>query len=231
MTATTSSETTSLLENRFSVRSFRDAPVDDDLVERVLAASTRAPTSFNFQGYALVVVRERARRAALAELIGKSFVAVAPAFVLVCADPGRLWDFGARHDVAVGPQHDDLGLSAVVDASLAGMCLALAAESVGLGTVMVGAVRNRVGAVSALLDLPEGVRVLFGVAIGWTDEVRRPRPRLRPGLVVHRERYSAASRTAAADGELWRPSGEVHDDEVAAWRSEVVRGLRMARRR
>ncbi|QTR04586.1 nitroreductase family protein, partial [Saccharothrix algeriensis] len=213
----------------FSARSFRDVPVDDDLLDRVLAAATRAPTSFNFQGYALVVIRDPARRAALAELIGKTFVAVAPAFVLVCADPGRLWAVGERHAVPVGPQHDDLGLSSVVDASLAGMCLALAAESVGLGTVMVGAVRNRVGAVSVLLDLPEGARVLFGMAIGWSDEVRRPRPRLRPDLVVHRERYSAAVRATTAMAiwallmfQLWtdtRASAQLRSEVARCWRT------------
>jgi nitroreductase len=229
-----SSETITLLRGRASVRDFGAAPVPDELVDDIVAAAVRAPTSFNFQAYSLVLVRDVAAREGIAALTKQRHIAAAPLFVVVCADVARLWHLGARYGEPTGPEHEDLALSAVIDASLAGMCLALSAESVGLGTVMIGAIRNRPGDIAALLDLPVGVTALFGVCLGWPASTPGTRPRLRAELVAHDERYQPEQSTkclAADESTLLRPDGPVTADDVAGWEVQHIRGLRLARQR
>ncbi|MBC3840263.1 hypothetical protein GXW82_08795 [Streptacidiphilus sp. 4-A2] len=76
-----------LLERRASVREFTSAPVSEEVVDRVLSAGLRAPTSFNFQPYSIVVVRDPGTRQALSELVGnQAHVRQAPVLLAVCAD-------------------------------------------------------------------------------------------------------------------------------------------------
>ena len=59
-----------LLMNRRSVRHFEDRDIPDDVVDRLLDAAANAPSGGNIQPLSIVVVRERSRRARLAEIVG-----------------------------------------------------------------------------------------------------------------------------------------------------------------
>jgi hypothetical protein len=82
-------------------------------------------------------------------------------------------------------------LVSTVDASLVGMSVQTAAESMGLGAVMIGAMRNHPKEVGQLLGLPEGVYVVYGMCLGWPDKAHIPvqKPRLPENLVIHQETY------------------------------------------
>ncbi len=56
------SETIALLNNRVSVRKFKDQPVPEELIEQVLNAAFRAPTSSNIQSYSVIIVHDPAIR-------------------------------------------------------------------------------------------------------------------------------------------------------------------------
>jgi nitroreductase len=57
------------IRRRRSVRRYTDRPVSDEDIDRVLRLALLAPTGHNAQAWSFVVVREPARRAALAELV------------------------------------------------------------------------------------------------------------------------------------------------------------------
>ena len=56
---TYTSETIELLHRRVSVRRYKPDPVPEAMVEAILKAAFRAPTSSNIQSYSVVVVRDR----------------------------------------------------------------------------------------------------------------------------------------------------------------------------
>ena len=58
-------ETINLLENRVSIRRFSDESVEPHLINAVLHAAFRAPTSSNIQAYSVIVVRDRDTKASL----------------------------------------------------------------------------------------------------------------------------------------------------------------------
>jgi hypothetical protein len=97
-----------------------------------------------------------------------------------------------------------------VDTALAAQNAVVAAESLGLGTVFVGAIRNHPDRVAAELGLPPHAVAAFGLAVGVPDPTENAgvKPRLPQAAVVHHERYDAA----AADAHI--PS---YDDRLAAY--------------
>ncbi len=64
----------------------------------------------------------------------------------------------------------------------------LAAESLGLSTVYIGAMRNRPEDVARLLGLPQGAAAVFGLCVGYAAEGHEGsvKPRLPQEAVLHR---------------------------------------------
>ena len=67
----------------------------------------------------------------------------------------------------------------------------MALESLGLGSVYIGAMRNHPEAVAKELNLPPNVFAVFGMAIGVPDPATPTgvKPRLGQAAVLHREQY------------------------------------------
>lgn len=182
-----------LLSHR-SVRAFRQDALPDGVLETLIAAAQSAPTSSNMQSWSVVAIRDDARKSRLAELAARQgFIRQAPLFLAFLADTSRLDRLGQREGQTLeGLQYLESFLVAAVDAALAAQNVVVAAESLGLGSVYVGALRNRPEEVAAELGLPPGVMAVFGLAVGVPDE-RVPtdiKPRLPQSLVLHHERYA-----------------------------------------
>ncbi len=90
-------------------------------------------------------------------------------------------------------------LVAAIDAALAAQNATLAAESLGLSTVYIGAMRNHPEEVAALAGLPPGAAVVFGLCVGYAAEGREGavKPRLPQEAVLHRGRYDLEGQDAA----------------------------------
>ena len=182
-----------LMSAHRSVRRYRSEPVDDALVERAVAAAQRAATSHAIQAYSLLRVRDRARRARLAELCGdQAQVAEAPVFLVVCVDQRR-HRLAARVRAASRADNLETFLLGAVDAALLAQNLVLALESQGLGTCYIGGLRNGLPEADRLLEVPHGVMPLFGLCAGWPagpeDDRAGPRPRMPLAAVLHEERF------------------------------------------
>ena len=225
---TESRGTIDTLLNHVSIRRYLPDPIPADVLNTVLAAARRSPTSSNMQAYSFVVVTDAARKARLAELAGnQSYIADCPVFIAVCADTYRLERAAEMHDRSLARNLENT-LVASVDAALAGMSLATAAESVGLGSVMIGGMRNHPAEVAELLNFPPGVYVVYGMCLGYpnAEQVPPQKPRLAAGLVVHHEQYDRRhieADLATHDAELaahYRSQGRTTPD--AAWTGVIA---------
>ncbi|MET0425918.1 MAG: NADPH-dependent oxidoreductase [Actinoplanes sp.] len=183
-----------------SVRQFTDRPVTDDELTALIAAAQSASTSSNLQPWSVVAVRDPARKARLAELAGRQqFVGQAPLFLVWIADLGRARRLAERSGAELAAaDYLETTLIGFVDTSLAAQNAVLAAESLGLGAVFVGAIRNHPEAVAAELGLPPHAVAAFGLAVGTPDPDERAgvKPRLPLDAVLHRERYDASTADA-----------------------------------
>lgn len=185
-----------------SVRRFCDQPVADEHLAAIVAAAQSAATSSNQQSWSVVAIADRPRRGRLAHLAGdQGFIAEAPLFLVWVADLSR----AARLARVAGVGFDagdylDSTLVAAVDAALAAQNAALAAESLGYGTVYVGAVRNRPREITEELALPPHTFPVVGLAVGRPDPAEQAgvKPRLPQRAVLHHEQYDVAT----ADSEV-----------------------------
>ena len=202
----------------------------------MLHAARRSPTSSNLQAYSFVVVQDPDTKKKLAELAGnQQHIETCSVCVAICADISRLEKACELHGNSLGKNLENT-LVASIDAALAGMSLSTIAESYGLGTVMIGGMRNQPKEVAELLNFPNGVYVAFGLCIGWPDwdRVSKQKPRFNPDINIHYEKYDSSSVTEnlnAYDNELsshYRSEGRQTQD--AAWTGIIANRLNEARR-
>ncbi|RAH98266.1 NADPH-dependent oxidoreductase [Acuticoccus sediminis] len=191
-----------LLSHR-SVRSYIDKPLPEGTVEALVAAAQSASTSSNLQTWSVVAVEDQERRNALsAYAANQAHIRVAPLQMVWIADLRRLYDAAARQGVtAEGVDYFEMFLVAAIDAALAAQNATLAAESLGLGIVYIGAMRNKPLEVAKLLNLPQRTMAVFGMCVGYPDPDRPAsvKPRIRQSGVLHRETYDADAAQPAVE--------------------------------
>lgn len=177
-------EGSEVIWQRKSIRQFRPDPVAPELFERILEAGTRAPSGGNMQPWEFVVIDDPAVRQAVVEATysgyysgpgnPQSWILGAPILIVVCCDFRRT---AARYG-ADGARWASLDVAAAIENMM------LAAVGAGLGSCWVGGFRET--EVSRVLGLPEGVRPLGLLPIGYPAENPSPRPRLPINYVTHR---------------------------------------------
>jgi nitroreductase len=185
----------SLLLHR-SVRAYQSDALPEGTLEILVAAAQSAATSSNMQTWSVIAVTEPATKAALATIAGKqAHIEQCPLFLVWIADLSRV----ERVGLAAGRQLEALPyletfLVAALDAAIAAQNAIVAAESMGLATVYIGALRNDVEQVASLLGLPPGAVAVVGLCVGYADESAPAlvKPRLAQSVVLHRERYDGA---------------------------------------
>ncbi len=152
-----------------AVRSYKDTPVPDDVVRRIVEAGRLTGSGMNRQPWHFIVIRERETLRRLGALASSgSYVAQAPLAIVVATDRSRF---------------------AVSDASRAIQSMLLAGWADGVGSNWVGF--GGLESARALLDIPASLDVLailpFGYparAVGRGNKQRKPL-----GDVAHLEKY------------------------------------------
>lgn len=182
-----------------SVRAFLPEPLPEGALETMVAAAQSASTSSALNQWSVVAVTDAELKQQLADTVARRvptdripWIEEAPALLLWIADASRAAEMtrgqGAEPVVL---DYLDSFLKASVDVALAAQNAALAAESLGLGVVFLGVVRNAGDEIAQIIQLPAYSFVAFGMAVGRPDLARvsgiRPRP--AQGMVLHRDRY------------------------------------------
>jgi FMN reductase (NADPH) len=229
------SETINLLHKRVSVRKYTDEPVSSEVIDAVLSAAFRAPTSSNIQAYSVVIVRDQASKDELSVITGNQrHVARTPVFLAFCADLTGMEGALKRHGHNLDDNNMEIGLVSTIDASLAGMAAYLAADSLGLHGLMIGGVRNDTKAVARVLGLPPRVYCVFGMCLGWPAEAPTLKPRRSLEGMVHHEKYDAGKLNAELDAydkalaDHYRSIGK--DTTDASWTDDIDDKFNVPRR-
>ena len=182
-----------LLLSHRSVRGYLPDPVPAGTLETLVAAAASAATSSNLQTWSVVTVTDPEVRAKLAKIANnQKHIQECPLFLVWLADLSRLERLGEAEGVTLASlPYLETFLVAAIDAALAAQNAVVAAESIGLSTVYIGALRNRPAEVAELLGLPPGVMGVFGLCVGYAkpEAAAEVKPRLPQSLVLHHGRY------------------------------------------
>ena len=160
---------------RRSVRKYLDKPVEHSKLEAIVKAGINAPSAMNRQNWAVRVIEDYKLIADVSEVYKqenpgmverdpnfKNMFRNAPNLICVCA-----------------PTDGNFNL----DAGLLGENMMLAAQSLGLGTcIQTGPVRflltnEKAKPFLEALDIPEGYKLLYVIAVGYPDEKPDAKPR------------------------------------------------------
>ncbi len=201
------------LLNHRSIRKFTGEPISAEMLTAILEAGRAVSTSSFLQATSIVRVVDSAKRtafrqiscdmtadeyaAALAEgkRLGHGYVESCAEYLVFCMDAHR------HHQLAdVQTDWAEVALIGAIDAALMAQNVLAAAESLGLGGVYIGSLRNDIARASELLNLPKHVVPLFGLCLGHPDMTAKinqsQRPRLPLEVLVSTDSYQVASDTA-----------------------------------
>lgn len=185
-----------------TVRTFLPDALPEGTVETLVAAASSAPTSSNKQAWSVIAVTDAARRAKIAQWAGgQKHITDAPLLLVWVADMSRHVRVAERQGAPLeGVDYTETLLVATLDAGLAAQNALVAAESMGLGTVYIGALRNRPVELAEELGLPPHAYAVVGLVVGHPDPAiaTAVKPRLPQKAVLHRERYDADDAEAVA---------------------------------
>lgn len=174
--------TIELLCQHRSIRHFTDKPITAEQREAIIKSAQCTSSSSFLQCTSIIRITDRALREALVPLTGgQQHVAQAAEFWVFCADFNRHLQICPDAQLGLAEQL----LLGVVDTALMAQNALTAAESLGLGGVYIGGLRNNIEAVTELLKLPKHVLPLFGLCLGWPAD----NPDLKPRLPVMTPTY------------------------------------------
>lgn len=160
---------------RRSVRKYLDKPVEHAKLEAIAQAGINAPSARNWQYWAVRIIEDQKLIADVSEVYKqanpdavsrepgfKNMFRNAPNLICVCAPKDGGFD---------------------LDAGLLGENMMLAAQSLGLGTcIQTGPVRflltnEKAKPFLEAIDIPEGYKLLYVIAVGYPDEKPDAKPR------------------------------------------------------
>ncbi len=164
-----------LVSKRHSIRSFKKDKIPEEYIKKILEAAIAAPSAGNLQSYEIIVISNDDIKKELAKAaLDQEFIAEAPINIIFCTNPKRCsWKYGKRGEE----------LYCLQDATIAAAYLQLAATSLGLGSVWVGAF-NEVE-VSNILNLPKHLHPIIIIPIGYPNEEPSPTSRRPLRDIVH----------------------------------------------
>jgi len=163
------------IRDRRSVRSYEKKGIPQDVLLKVLEAARLAPSANNRQPWRFVVVRNEAKRAALAKAAKEQqFVAEAPVVIAAVAlEPERVMTCGV-------PTY-------AVDLAIAVDHITLAAVQQGLGSCWIGAFYQE--DVKKILKIPAEYKVAALLTLGYPRDQARFKNRKSLDEIVCYEKW------------------------------------------
>lgn len=173
-----------------SIRQFKDEPLTNDQIQAIVQAASHTPSYMFIQAASIIGITDPQKQKAIAEICKQPYVAECGYLFVIVADMNR----DVRIAEAQSLPCENLGRTerffpAFYDATLMTMNMVTAAESMGLGTVVLGSINRDMPAMIELLDLPEYTFPCLGLAVGVPDQAPALKPRLPLDIIFMENSY------------------------------------------
>ena len=151
-----------LAKSRYSVRSYKDTPIEEEKLQMILEAGRFAPTAKNMQPQRIYVAKSEETRKKLASVCRCTWDA--PVILVLCYDRERECKRVLTPGTTTG----------AMDAAIVCTHMMLQAWDLGIGSCWVGYYND--GAVADVLGLPEHIRVAALLPMGYPADDAQPIP-------------------------------------------------------
>jgi nitroreductase len=164
------------IQTRRSIRAYDTRGVEEEKLRRILESGRLSPSAGNRQERRFVIIKDVKTRKLLCEAAkNQSFVAEAPVVIVACS-------VESEYVMSCGQ------LAYPIDTAIAVDHMTLQAVEEGLGTCWIGAFDEK--RVKEILAIPDKVRVVALLPVGYPSVIPDPTPRKSLEGVVMLERWS-----------------------------------------
>lgn len=155
------------IKERRSIRSFQKKDIPGEIVDKLVDSLLWAPSAGNLQARKFFFVKNAKLKEDIATAsLNQNFIADAPLVIVGCTDNKISKKYGERGAY----------LYAIQDVAASIMGMMLVAHENGLGTVWVGAFMEE--EIFELLNLPQNLRPVAIVPVGYPLQIPSPTPRV-----------------------------------------------------
>ena len=169
-----------VVRKRKMVRQYKAGkPIPDSIITTLMENAHTAPSAGHTQVQEFIIVKDPSTKLKLAEAaLGQESVSGAPLLIVVCSNTSRSIDrYGKRGK----------DFYSVIDGAFASMIILLSAVNEGIGTCFVGAFED--DKVSRILGLPDHVKPIGIITLGYSNERPRKLCRIDISRLVFHDRY------------------------------------------
>lgn len=187
--------TIELLKQHRSIRAYQNKALTAIQIDAILASAKSVSSSSFMQCSTIIRITDAEIRQSLADYAGQQhYVIQAAEFWVFCADFNRHYQI----EPTIHLEKAEQLLLGCIDTAIMAQNAVIAAESLGLGCVYIGGLRNHIDKVTQLLALPKYTLPLFGVCFGYPDEDPEVKPRLPNELMFFENTYQPLNRAVLA---------------------------------
>ena len=166
--------------NHRTIRKFTDEPVDEATMTRLLEVARQTPSCAFLQQLTVLRIKDPAIREVLHASSGQPYVGGDRGELLVfIVDMHRNAQIRTEAGQDLEPvERFSVFMEGAEDAILAAQNVLVAAESLGLGTCLLGSIQRDIRSVIKALKLPKHTFPILGMLIGHPDQNPQLKPRL-----------------------------------------------------
>ncbi|WP_076460656.1 NADPH-dependent oxidoreductase [Limosilactobacillus caccae] len=182
--------TTDKQVNHRSIRKFKAQSLSDEQLNTIYEAARHTSTSMFYQQMTILHITDPKKRAVIREISKQPYVGANGDLLIFLADLRRNQQIREQSGNDDGRLHTaDLFMQAVEDATLAVQNALTAAESIGLGGVVLGSIKNEPKRLIEVLNLPKMTFPVLGLQVGIPDQEPQRKPRLPLNQLVFENEY------------------------------------------
>ncbi|MFT8825827.1 MAG: NADPH-dependent oxidoreductase [Liquorilactobacillus mali] len=162
-----------------TIRAFKDQTLTKDQLTTLVDVARHTSSSMFMQQFSILHITDEQKRMSIRQISGQKYVGANGDLFIFVVDLHR--NQSIRHQLGKddGRLHQtDIFLQGVEDTVLAVQNMVNAAESMGLGAVILGSVNNNPKELLEVLNLPKMTFPILGLQVGIADQKPQLKPRL-----------------------------------------------------
>lgn len=165
--------------NHRTIRAFKPTTLSTEQLNTLYSVASHTPTSMFMQQMSIMHITDPDKRAAIREISKQPYVGANGDLLIFLVDLYRNQQIRQQKGKDDGRLHTaDIFFQGLDDAIMAAQNMITAAESMGLGVVPLGSIKNDPQKIIEVLNLPKMTFPVLGLQIGVPDQEPQLKPRL-----------------------------------------------------